>query len=181
MSSRALVLMVALVLSLAACEKQRNNSSWSTSSPVAVSGELVPGAHPSRGVGPISHFDVATLDPARAAEGEELFRTRCSACHKMGERYIGPALAGVTKRRQPEWILNMVLKPELMLTQDPVAKELLATYLTPMANQNMTQREAEAILVYLREHDKSLPDTPVDAVPTPAPAAAVKKGPPGTH
>lgn len=182
MSIRVLVLIATLALGLAACEKARNNSSWSTAeSPVAVSTDLVPGAHPSRGVGPISHVDVASLDPARAAEGAELFKTRCSACHKVEERYIGPALAGVTKRRQPEWILNMILKPELMLKEDPVAVELLATYLTPMANQNLTQREAESILVYFREHDKSLPDTPVEATQAEAPAAEVRKGPPGTN
>lgn len=181
MSSRFLVMIAVLAAGTAACEKSRNNSSWSTASPVATSSELVPGAHPSRGVGPVTHVDVASLDPSRAAEGEQLFKTRCSACHKIDERYIGPALAGVTKRRQPEWILNMILKPELMLTQDPVAMELLATYLTPMANQNLTQREAESIMIYFREHDKNLPDVPVETVPAAAPATEKKKGPPGTN
>ena len=181
MKAPVLILTSLLALGVVACEKHRNNSSWPTAeAPVATAGDLVPGAHPSRGVGPVSHVDVASLDPARAVEGEALFKTRCSACHKIDERYIGPALAGVTKRRQPEWILNMILKPEVMLKQDPVAAELLATYLAPMANQNMTQREAESIMIYFREHDKALPDLPTGTLPVEAPATAVKKGPPGT-
>jgi mono/diheme cytochrome c family protein len=133
-------------------------------------------------VGPVTAIDVSTISPARAAEGEALFKTRCSACHKIEERYIGPALSGVTKRRQPEWILNMILKPELMLKEDPVAMELLGKFLTPMANQNLTQNEAEAIYAYFREHDKSLPDTPVDAPEeTAAPKEEAPKGPPGTY
>jgi len=176
-----LVTIATLVLGVAACEKARNNSSWSTEGPVAVSGELVAGASPSRGVGPVTSVDVASLDVSRATEGAELFKTRCSACHKIEERYIGPALSGITKRRQPEWILNMILKPELMLKQDPVAMELLATYLTPMANQNMTLREAESILVYFREHDKDLPDDASGEPAAEAPTEETRKGPPGTY
>jgi mono/diheme cytochrome c family protein len=179
MNTRVTVVVAVLVASMAACEKDRNNSSWSTAvSPVA--GELVPGAHPSRGVGPITFVDAEALDVSRATEGEQLFKTRCSACHKIDERYIGPALTGVTRRRQPEWIMNMILKPEVMLKQDPVAVELLGTYLTPMANQNLTQREAESILVYFREHDKKLPAGVESAPAATTPAPKVKKGPPGT-
>ena len=181
MSRYLLVTIATLVLGVAACEKARNNSSWSTEAPVVASGELVPGATPSRGVGPVTHVDVASLDVSRASEGAELFKARCSACHKIEERYIGPALSGVTRRRQPEWILNMILKPELMLKQDPVAMELLGAFMTPMANQNMTQHEAESILVYFREHDKNLPDN-ASAEPTAAtPAVETPKGPPGTN
>ncbi len=181
MTKTVLVTIATLVLGVAACENARNNSSWSTEGPVAVSGELVPGAHPSRGVGPVSYVDVASLDPSRASEGEQLFKTRCSACHKIEDRYIGPALSGVTKRRQPEWIMNMILKPELMLKQDPVAMELLSTYLTPMANQNMTQREAESVLIYFREHDRNLPDNPVETPAEKTPAKEAQHGPPGTN
>lgn len=156
-------------------EYDRNPAAFTPGGTVAV-----PGAHPSLGVGPVSHVDIATLDPARAPEGEKLFKERCSACHRIGERYIGPALAGVTKRRQPEWILNMILKPELMVRKDPVAMELLAAYLTPMANQGVTRNEAEAILVYFRAHDKDLPDVAAEPVAT-APEAEVHKGPPGTN
>ncbi|HEX5131651.1 MAG TPA: cytochrome c [Candidatus Krumholzibacteria bacterium] len=181
MHRRYLMIVAALAVSTAACEKHRNNSSWSTEAPV-VETALVPGATPSRGVGPITYFDVNTIPASRATEGEQLFKTRCSACHKIEERYIGPALSGVTKRRQPEWILNMILKPELMLAQDPVAMELLAKFLTPMANQNMTQHEAESVYAYFREHDKSLPDLPADgSADTAAPEEETPKGPPGTN
>jgi mono/diheme cytochrome c family protein len=177
---RTTIVLALLSLVLAACEGARNNSSWSTNeaySPTEAVDELVPGADPSRGVGPVKHFNMAGLDPDRAVDGAALFKTRCSACHKLDERYIGPALAGITTRRQPEWILNMILQPEKMLAEDPVAKELLATYLSPMANQNLTTYEAESILAYFREHDSALPETPVaSAEPEEKP-----KGPPGTN
>ena len=68
----------------------------------------------------------------------------------MSKRFVGPGLAGVTERRTPEWIMNMILNPEEMVEKNPIAKQLLAEYLSPMANQNLTEKEARLILEYFR-------------------------------
>ena len=59
-------------------------------------------------------------------------------------------LAGVTQRRSPEWIMNMILNPEEMVANDPIAKELLVEYNSPMANQSLTEEEARGILEFFR-------------------------------
>lgn len=105
------------------------------------------------GVGPITHLELGSIDPALAKKGEVTFEQKCSACHKLDERYVGPALKGVTTRRKPEWIMNMILNPSEMLEKDPTAKELLATYLTPMTFQNVSQEQARALLEYFRHVD----------------------------
>ncbi|MFO7674425.1 MAG: c-type cytochrome, partial [Lutibacter sp.] len=74
----------------------------------------------------------------------------CSACHKISKRVVGPALAGITERRTPEWIMNMILNPEKMVVENAAAKKLLEEYLAPMANQNLTETEARVILEYFR-------------------------------
>lgn len=115
-----------------------------------------PAADTGKGVGPITTVDlVAGIDEALAGKGQAVFEAKCTACHKFGERYVGPDLAGVTERRQPEWIMNMALNPENMLQQDPIAKELLGEYMTPMPNQNLTQEEARAVLEYFRTNPKA--------------------------
>ena len=81
------------------------------------------------------------------------FGGTCSACHKLDQRYVGPALTGVTKRRTPEWIMNMILNPQEMTQKDPIAKDLLATHFTQMSFQNVTQEEARAILEFFRQND----------------------------
>ena len=68
----------------------------------------------------------------------------------MSKRFVGPGLAVVTERRTPEWIMNMILNPEVMVAENPLAKKLLAEYLSPMANQSLTEDEARAILEYFR-------------------------------
>ena len=49
--------------------------------------------------------------------------------------------------------MNMILNPTEMTQKDPTAKELLATHLTQMTNQNVTQEDARKLLEYLRKID----------------------------
>ena len=104
----------------------------------------------NKGIGPITSVELGPIDEALVAEGKEMFKSKCSACHKVSKRVVGPAMAGITSRRSPEWIMNMILNPEEMVAKDPIAKALLAEYLAPMANQSLTEPEARSILEYFR-------------------------------
>ena len=103
-----------------------------------------------KGVGTIKSLTLGDIDEAMVAKGEEVYKAKCTACHKISKRFVGPGLKGVTERRTPEWIMNMILNPELMVAENATAKALLAEYSAPMANQNLTEEEARAILEYLR-------------------------------
>jgi hypothetical protein len=84
-------------------------------------------------------------------KGVGLLKTNCSACHKLGIRFIGPSPTGIMERRSPEWIMNMILDPSLMAEQDQCAKDLLVEFNgAAMANQNMTVPQARYILEYFR-------------------------------
>lgn len=108
-----------------------------------------------KGIGPISSVDVSgEIDTAMASHGEEVFVAKCSACHKVDTRKIGPPMTGITKKRTPEWIMNMILNPEEMVQKNEAAKALLAEYIAPMANQNLEESEARALLEYFRNIDK---------------------------
>jgi hypothetical protein len=72
----------------------------------------------------------------------------------MNARKVGPALKDVTNRRKPEWIMNMIMNPAEMTQKDPTAKSLLGEYMTQMANQNVDEKGARAILEYFRTNDK---------------------------
>lgn len=111
-------------------------------------------ASANKGVGPITSITLPeTIDENLALTGEKLFTEKCTACHKIDARYVGPALQGVTQKRTPEWIMNMIMNPEKMVAEDPDAKALLAEYIAPMANQSVTEEEARALLEYLRTNN----------------------------
>lgn len=103
-----------------------------------------------KGVGPVTSITLGDIDDAMVAKGEEVFKAKCTACHKISKRFVGPGLKGVTERRTPEWIMNMILNPEVMVVENAAAKQLLIEYSAPMANQSLTEEEARAILEYLR-------------------------------
>jgi len=103
-----------------------------------------------KGIGPVTSVELGEIDDALVEQGKELYKANCTACHKIGKRSVGPALKGVTERRSPEWIMNMILNPQEMVDKDPTAKALLAEYLAPMANQSLKEEEARAILEFFR-------------------------------
>ena len=100
----------------------------------------------NKGVGPIKNLELdANVDQAMAKAGGELFK------NKADRKFIGPAPTGILERRSPEWIMNMILNPEVMVKEDPVAKALLIEFNgSPMANQGLTEDEARKILEYFR-------------------------------
>lgn len=105
--------------------------------------------------GKIKHVDVGeTIDPAMAKAGLDVFDTKCSACHKYDERYVGPALGKVAEKRTPEYIMNMILDTETMLENDDTVKCLLQEFLMRMPNQSVDEKDARNVLEHLREVSK---------------------------
>tara|TARA_R110002073_G_scaffold72537_1_gene177419 strand:+ start:415344 stop:415817 length:474 start_codon:yes stop_codon:yes gene_type:complete len=106
----------------------------------------------NKGVGPIKSITLdAEINQEMAAKGADIFKKMCTACHKPNKKFIGPAPLGILERRTPEWVMNMILNPEVMLEKDPLAKELLVEFNgSPMANQNLSEEEARSVLEYFR-------------------------------
>lgn len=107
------------------------------------------------GIGPIKEkITLNQIDAIKAKNGEKLFSEKCTQCHKLDERYTGPALRDVTSRRTPEFILNQILNPEEMTKRHPEVKKMLAQYATQMTFQNVSEDDAKLILEYLRSVNK---------------------------
>lgn len=104
------------------------------------------------GIGPIKEkLNISnTIDQIMAESGKKIFEEKCIQCHKLDERYTGPALRDITTRRTPEYIMNMILNPQEMTQRHPEAKKLLGEYATQMTFQNISQEDARKILEYLR-------------------------------
>ncbi|WP_347173525.1 c-type cytochrome [Polaribacter uvawellassae] len=106
----------------------------------------------SKGVGPITSITLETdINQKMADKGKDIYSKMCLACHKLDKKFIGPAPIGIMERRTPEWIMNMILVPEKMVKEDALAKDLLMEFNgAPMANQNLTEEDARAVLEYFR-------------------------------
>lgn len=155
------ILFIALLMSCGSKEEKKEESftlkkKTETESTVAAKKDnTLPSARidlENRGIGPIKSVQLGLeIDQAMATHGEEVYKKMCMACHRPDKKFIGPAPIGVLERRTPEWIMNMILNPEEMVQKDPLAKDLLMEFNgSPMANQNLTQEEARAVLEYFR-------------------------------
>ncbi|WP_273565531.1 c-type cytochrome [Maribacter halichondriae] len=106
----------------------------------------------NKGVGPITSISLGSeIDQAMAKKGEEVYNQMCMACHRVGKKFIGPAPNNILERRSPEWVMNMILNPEAMVKEDPLAIDLLAEFNSaPMANQGLTEEQARSVLEFFR-------------------------------
>lgn len=88
------------------------------------------------------------------AAGKANYELKCLACHKLtNEKLVGPGWAGVTKKREPVWIMNMITNVDMMLEKDPEAQKLLEQCLVRMPNQNLTQEDARKLIEFMRSND----------------------------
>ena len=106
----------------------------------------------NKGVGPIKSVNLSDeIDQDMASHGAEIYKKLCTACHRAEKKFIGPAPKGILERRSPEWVMNIILDPEGMVKNDPLARELLIEFNgSPMANQNLSEEDARAVLEYFR-------------------------------
>lgn len=133
----------------------QNNQEGTNETTESSAATEAPANDESIGIGPVKTVDLGSgIDQALADKGKAVFESKCTACHKFGERYVGPDLTGVTERRKPEWIMNMILNPQEMTQQNPTAKELLGEFMTQMPNQNLTEEETRSVLEYFRTQVK---------------------------
>lgn len=153
--SRSRCLRLALLPSLlviAACGGGDKAPAASGSAPAAAaSGSDLTPWQLQHGIGPITEpLSLGPIDQHEAEEGKQIFETKCSACHKLDQRYVGPQLGGIVEKLGPEFVANMILNPQEMYTRHPDVKKLLGEYMTQMPNQGLTQEDALEVVEYLR-------------------------------
>lgn len=94
------------------------------------------------------------LNQQWVANGKSIYELKCQACHKLNEeRLVGPGWKGVTQKREPHWIMNMITNVDMMLEKDAEAQKLLEQCLVRMPNQNISKDESRQILEFMRQND----------------------------
>ncbi len=102
---------------------------------------------------------------ADAAEGEQLYKANCTACHAINEKVVGPALKDVHKRRESAWLLKWIKNSQkLIASGDPVAVQVYKeNNESPMlAFENLTDAQITSIVDYIKKESET-PSAPVVA------------------
>ena len=147
----AIALLISGTLFFAACnsEEKPKEEATTTQEPAATQPE-VHGTEVKSG-----EISLTTpLNQEWVKTGKGIYDLKCQSCHKLtDERLVGPGWAGVTKRREPHWIMNMITNVDMMLETDPEAQKLLEQCMVRMPNQNISKDESRQILEFMRSND----------------------------
>lgn len=107
-------------------------------------------ANTDKGIGPVKDVKLGPMDPKLVSEGHNLYNSKCMICHSLDTKKIGPQLGDITKKRTPEFIMNLLLNTVNMEREDPIMKDLISQYHIPMTPPGISEQQARAILEYLR-------------------------------
>ncbi|WP_217633403.1 c-type cytochrome [Lutibacter oricola] len=89
---------------------------------------------------------------ADAAKGEKLYKSVCAACHKLDKKLIGPALKGITEKRDQEWLISWIRDNNaLVASGDKLAKEVQDSNPAAMTpNPQLSDQDIIDILEYTK-------------------------------
>ena len=99
-----------------------------------------------------------------AANGKKLYNANCASCHKLDKKLVGPALGGVTERRELDWLIAWIRdNAELRASGDKDAIAIFEEYNGSVmsAFPQLSDQDIKDILVYTIEGNK--PKEPVVA------------------
>jgi mono/diheme cytochrome c family protein len=141
--------LAATLLVIASCGG--SGSSGTPAGPPGASAPSLGGAVKAKGLITAADITLGEIDHAMVEKGRGIYDVKCQACHSLGaNRVVGPGWKGITERRKPEWIMNMMLNVETMLETDPVAQQQLEECLVRMPNQGLSKDDGRHVLEFMR-------------------------------
>ena len=109
-------------------------------------------------------------DAAAISAGEALFNGNCKSCHRVKQKLVGPALAGVQDRAPSiAWILDWVKNPAKKIASgDEYANKIYNEYNKSQmtAFTNYTDAQILSILAYVKSDAEKIEVAPVAAQQT---------------
>lgn len=128
----------------------------------------------------VSAQDIPT-EEANIQAGQQLFDANCKACHRVKQKLVGPALAGVEKRAPSiQWIKNFIHNSSAVIASgDEYAVNLYNEYnKTQMtAFTSLSDEQIMNILAYVKAEAEK-PDAPVATEAQPGGAQSAGQGVP---
>lgn len=113
----------------------------------------------------VSNAQEISKDAAVIKQGEGLFNANCKTCHRVKEKLIGPALAGVDQRAPSiQWIKDWVHNSaKVVASGEPYAVKLFADYKGSQmtAFTSLTDDQIMSILAYVKDEETKVVAAPV--------------------
>ncbi|WP_400193865.1 cytochrome c3 family protein [Hymenobacter sp. B81] len=111
-------------------------------------------------------------DAAAIAAGDALFKGNCAQCHAVKDVVVGPALAGIDKRRPMPWLISWVKNSSKMVASgDEYSVKIFNEYQKQqMPSFALSDAEITSIFAWVKAEESKGGDTPTQTDPKGAPA-----------
>ncbi|WP_241737937.1 c-type cytochrome [Hymenobacter polaris] len=106
----------------------------------------------------VAYVPANPQEAAAIAAGDALFKSNCAQCHAVNEKVVGPALAGITKRRSINWIIPWVHNSaKVIASGDEYAVRLYGDYSKQQmpAFPNLTDQNIKNIVAFVSAQEGS--------------------------
>ncbi|WP_227764766.1 cytochrome c3 family protein [Hymenobacter sp. 15J16-1T3B] len=107
-------------------------------------------------------------DAAAIAAGDALFKGNCAQCHAVNDVVVGPALAGIDKRRPLPWIIKWVKNSsKVVASGDEYAVKLFNQYQKQqMPSFALSDAEITSIVAYVKSQEGAAKTPTAQGQPT---------------
>lgn len=88
-----------------------------------------------------------------SAHGEKIFKSICAACHRLDKKLVGPALKGITERRERDWLISWIKdSPGMIKSGDKLAIQVFEenNKLPMIQNPQLSDQDIIDILAYTK-------------------------------
>ncbi|OGX90073.1 c-type cytochrome [Hymenobacter coccineus] len=105
----------------------------------------------------IVQAQASAKDALAIQAGDALFKANCTQCHAINEQVVGPALAGVTKRRTIAWIIPWVKNSaKVVASGDEYAVALYGKFQKQqMPSFQLSNEQIQDIVAYIDSQEGS--------------------------
>ncbi|HYK77800.1 MAG TPA: cytochrome c3 family protein [Daejeonella sp.] len=126
----------------------------------------------------ISALCIASVSGAFAQDakaGAAIFKQKCTSCHAIDKKVVGPALKGINERHDEAWLIKWTKNaPAMIASGDPAAKKLYEENKPAMmtAFSELSDDDVKNIYAYIKAEENK---------PAAAPGGAAGGGAEGAH
>ncbi|KGE15293.1 cytochrome c3 family protein [Sphingobacterium deserti] len=114
-------------------------------------------------VGMMLLFAVTMSNAQDVKEGQTLFKSKCTTCHSVTKKVVGPALAGMTERHDEEWLVKWIKNSQAMIAAgDPTAVQLFEenNNLVMTAFTDLSDDQIKNIIAYVKDEEAKAAEAP---------------------
>lgn len=111
-------------------------------------------------------FAVTTLHAQDVKEGEKIFKSKCTSCHAIDRKVVGPALKGIPETKDEAWLIKWIKNSQALIASgDAEAVKIFEenNKLVMTSFTDLSDDQIKSVLAYITDASKEKPKDAVTA------------------